>query len=59
MRYWTWPVTACARFWLLPPLTEAIGVIMGANIGTTVTVWLISLFGFKVSISAMALPVVS
>jgi phosphate:Na+ symporter len=39
-------------------LTEAIGVIMGANIGTTVTAWLISLFGFKVSISAMALPLV-
>ncbi len=39
-------------------LTEAIGVIMGANIGTTVTAWLISLFGFKVSIGAMALPLV-
>lgn len=39
-------------------LSEAIGVIMGANIGTTVTAWLISLFGFKVSISAMALPLV-
>jgi phosphate:Na+ symporter len=40
-------------------LTEAIGVIMGANIGTTVTAWLISIFGFKVSISAMALPLVA
>jgi phosphate:Na+ symporter len=39
-------------------LREAIGVIMGANIGTTVTAWLISIFGFKVSISAMALPLV-
>ncbi len=39
-------------------LTEAIGVIMGANIGTTVTAWLISIFGFKVSIGAMALPLV-
>jgi phosphate:Na+ symporter len=39
-------------------LFEAVGVIMGANIGTTVTAWLISLFGFKVSISAMALPLV-
>jgi len=37
-------------------LTEAIGVIMGANIGTTVTAWLISIFGFKVSMSAIALP---
>jgi len=39
-------------------LTEAIGVIMGANIGTTVTAWLISIFGFKVSMSAIALPLV-
>jgi phosphate:Na+ symporter len=39
-------------------LREAIGVIMGANIGTTVTAWLISIFGFKVSVSAMALPLV-
>jgi phosphate:Na+ symporter len=39
-------------------LREAIGVIMGANIGTTVTAWLISIFGFKVSIGAMALPLV-
>ncbi|MBQ2424619.1 MAG: Na/Pi symporter, partial [Alistipes sp.] len=28
-------------------LDQAIGVIMGANIGTTVTAWLISLLGFK------------
>ena len=39
-------------------LTEAIGVIMGANIGTTVTAWLISILGFKVSMSAIALPLV-
>ena len=39
-------------------LTEAIGVIMGANIGTTVTAWLISILGFKVNISAIALPLV-
>ena len=39
-------------------LTEAIGVIMGANIGTTVTAWLITLLGFKVSMSAIALPLV-
>ncbi|NNJ97340.1 MAG: Na/Pi cotransporter family protein, partial [Gammaproteobacteria bacterium] len=39
-------------------LTEAIGVIMGANIGTTVTAWLISIIGFKVSIGAIALPLV-
>lgn len=37
-------------------LTEAVGVIMGANIGTTVTAWLISILGFKVKMSAIALP---
>jgi len=39
-------------------LTQSIGVIMGANIGTTVTGWIISLFGFKVKISAYALPLI-
>ena len=37
-------------------LSEAVGVIMGANIGTTVTAWLITILGFKVSMSAIALP---
>lgn len=40
-------------------LPESIGVIMGANIGTTVTAWLISLLGFKVSMSTIALPLVA
>ena len=39
-------------------LAEAISVIMGANIGTTITAWLITLLGFKVSMSAIALPLV-
>ncbi len=39
-------------------LTEAVGVIMGANIGTTVTAWLISILGFKIKMSAIALPLV-
>ncbi|MDR0722528.1 MAG: Na/Pi cotransporter family protein [Treponema sp.] len=39
-------------------LTQAIGVIMGANIGTTITGWIISLVGFTLSISALALPAV-
>ncbi|KRT54270.1 Na/Pi cotransporter family protein [endosymbiont of Ridgeia piscesae] len=39
-------------------LTEAVGVIMGANIGTTVTAWLISILGFKVEISAIAIPLI-
>ena len=39
-------------------LSQAIGVIMGANIGTTVTTWIVSYFGFKFKISAIALPIV-
>ncbi|MDD2196396.1 MAG: Na/Pi cotransporter family protein [Bacteroidales bacterium] len=39
-------------------LTQSIGVIMGANIGTTVTAWMISLLGFKFSISTIALPII-
>jgi phosphate:Na+ symporter len=39
-------------------LTESIGVIMGANIGTTITAWLISLFGFKFKIAAITLPII-
>ncbi|RZV55573.1 MAG: Na/Pi cotransporter family protein, partial [Pseudomonadales bacterium] len=39
-------------------LTESIGVIMGANIGTTVTAWLIALLGFKIKMSAIAIPLV-
>lgn len=37
-------------------LTQAISTIMGANIGTTMTAWVVSLFGFKVSIVSFALP---
>ncbi|MDR2139679.1 MAG: Na/Pi cotransporter family protein [Tannerella sp.] len=40
-------------------LAQAIGVIMGANVGTTVTAWIISLFGFSVDISAFALPLIA
>jgi phosphate:Na+ symporter len=39
-------------------LTQATGVIMGANIGTTTTAWIVSLIGFKFDISALALPAV-
>ncbi len=39
----------------LMTLTQAIGVILGANIGTTVTAWIISLLGFKMDISMLAL----
>ena len=40
-------------------LVESIGVIMGANIGTTVTAWFISLLGFKVKIASIALPIIA
>lgn len=40
-------------------LTESIGVIMGANIGTTITAWLVSIIGFKVKIATYALPIIA
>ncbi|GHV84004.1 phosphate:sodium symporter [Spirochaetia bacterium] len=39
-------------------LTQAIGVIMGANIGTTITAWIVSLIGFSINISKLALPAI-
>lgn len=43
----------------LMSLAQAIGVIMGANVGTTVTAWIISAIGFKVNIAALALPLLA
>jgi len=40
-------------------LTQSAGIMMGANIGTTVTAWLVSIFGFKVHISSLALPIIA
>ncbi|MEL5893354.1 Na/Pi cotransporter family protein [Bacteroides sp. GD17] len=40
-------------------LSQSIGVIMGANVGTTVTAWIISVFGFKVDVAAFALPLLA
>ena len=37
-------------------LTQAISVIMGANIGTTITAWMVSWLGFKADISVLAIP---
>ena len=37
-------------------LTQAIGIIFGANIGTTVTAWIVSLFGFSFKIASVAIP---
>lgn len=39
-------------------LVASVGVIMGANIGTTVTAWLIAILGFKVSLSFLSLPLI-
>ncbi|MDR1887080.1 MAG: Na/Pi cotransporter family protein [Prevotellaceae bacterium] len=39
-------------------LAQSVSVIMGANIGTTVTAWIISIFGFKVDIGIMVLPLI-
>ena len=43
----------------LMTLVQSIGVIMGANIGTTVTAWIISAVGFKVNIAAFAIPLLA
>lgn len=37
-------------------LKQSVGVIFGANIGTTITAWIVSLFGFNFDISAFAIP---
>lgn len=38
------------------PLVNAVGVIVGANLGTTFTGWLVALFGFKLDLAAAAVP---
>lgn len=40
-------------------LAQSMAVIMGANVGTTATAWIISLFGFKVNIAAFAVPLIA
>ena len=40
-------------------LSESVGVIMGANIGTTVTAWMVSWLGFKSDISVLAIPLMA
>ena len=37
---------------------QSLGVILGANVGTTSTAWIVSLVGLKVDVSAFALPIV-
>lgn len=38
-------------------LSQAIGIIFGANIGTTATAWIVAAFGMKIKISAYAMPI--
>lgn len=38
-------------------LTQSVGAIFGANIGTTITAWIVAIFGFNFKISAFAIPV--
>ncbi len=40
-------------------LVQAIGVILGANVGTTVTGWVVAILGFKVDVAALAIPAVA
>ena len=37
-------------------MENAIGVIMGSNIGTTLTAWIVAVLGFKIKIESFALP---
>ena len=39
-------------------MENAIGVILGSNIGTTVTAWVVAIFGFKINIESFALPLI-
>ena len=50
-------VVSCVNAGLMS-LGQSMAVIMGANVGTTFTAWVIALFGFKVNISAFVLPVI-
>lgn len=40
------------------PFSQALGIIFGANIGTTMTGWLVAIFGFKLKLGTLMLPIV-
>jgi phosphate:Na+ symporter len=40
-------------------LQNALGIIVGANLGTTVTGWLVTILGFKFNIESFALPLIA
>ena len=42
----------------LLPLYQALGVVFGSNIGTTMTAWLVALVGFKINVESFALPMI-
>lgn len=39
-------------------LRQSVGMIMGANIGTTITAWIIAIFGFELNFSVISIPLV-
>jgi len=41
----------------LLPLVNAIGVILGANLGTTMTGWIVATIGFKLDLEALSIPI--
>ena len=43
----------------LMTLAQSMAVIMGANVGTTFTAWIISLLGFKMNIGVVVLPIIA
>ena len=40
-------------------LYAGIGIIFGANLGTTATAWLVAIFGLKIKVSALAMPMLA
>ncbi|MEA3455501.1 MAG: Na/Pi symporter [Campylobacterota bacterium] len=42
----------------LMTFSESLGIIFGANIGTTITGWMVALFGFKLQLDIIALPII-
>ena len=40
----------------LLPFVNAVGIILGANLGTTITGWAVAIFGFKLNLESLALP---
>ena len=42
----------------LMTFSETLGIIFGANIGTTITGWMVALFGFKFQLGTIVLPII-